>query len=78
MFQAALNEVLDEEENLHNYQKRTHKEKSRNWKEKAVHWKFMRQTAKVAGAELLRSVCLKETEGLNLAARTRTNKAQQR
>ena len=43
MLQAALKEVLDEE-NLKLYQKRRQEEKIRNWKEKALHGEFVRQT----------------------------------
>ena len=45
MLQAALKEkVLEEEENLQDYQKRRTEEKIRNWKEEALHGEFMRQT----------------------------------
>ena len=37
VLQAALNEVLDEEENLQDYKKRRQEEKIRDWKEKALH-----------------------------------------
>ena len=44
MLQAALKEkLLDEEENLQEYQKRRQEEKIRNWKEKALHGDFVRQ-----------------------------------
>ena len=73
MLQAALKEkVLDEEENLQEYQKRRQKEKIRNWKEKALHGEFVRQTADVAGEDswrwLRNGFLKKETEGLILAA----------
>ena len=51
MLQAALNEVLDEEENLQDYKKRKQEEKIRDWKEKALHGEFVRQTADVAGED---------------------------
>ncbi|XP_037776983.1 uncharacterized protein LOC119573955 [Penaeus monodon] len=51
MLQAALKEVLDEEENLQDYQKRRQEEKIRNWKEKDLHGEFVRQTADVAGED---------------------------
>ena len=41
MLQAALNEVLDEEENLQDYKKRKQEEKIRDWKEKALHGEFV-------------------------------------
>ena len=41
MLQAALNEVLDEEENLQDYKKRKQEEKVRDWKEKALHGEFV-------------------------------------
>ena len=70
MLQAALKEVLDEEENLQEYRKRKQEEKIRNWKEKALHGE--RQIAAVAGEDSwrwLRSGFLKkETESLILAA----------
>ena len=73
MLQAALKEkVLDEEENLQEYQKRRQEEKIRNWKEKALHGEFVRQTADVAGEDswtwLRNGFLKKETEGLILAA----------
>ena len=73
MLQAALKEkVLDEEENLQDYQKRRQEEKIRNWKEKALHGEFVRQTADVAGEDswrwLRNGFLKKETEGLILAA----------
>jgi len=43
MLQAALKEkVLDEEENLQDYQKRRQEEKIRNWKKKDLHGEFVR------------------------------------
>ena len=52
MLQDALNEkVLNEQENLQDYQKRKHEEKIRNWKEKDLHGEFVRQTADVAGED---------------------------
>ena len=72
MLQAALNEVLDEEENLQDYKKRKQEEKIREWKEKALHGEFVRQTADVAGEDswrwLRNGFLKKETEGLILAA----------
>ena len=72
MLQAALNEVLDEEENLQDYKKRKQDEKIRDWKEKALHGEFVRQTADVAGEDsgrwLRNGLLKKETEGLILAA----------
>ena len=72
MFQAAVKEkVLDEKENLQEYQKSRQEEKISNWKEKALHGEFVRQTADVAGEDSwrwLRNGFLKETEGLILAA----------
>ena len=73
MLQAALKEkVLDEEENLQEYQKRRQEEKIGNWKEKALHGEFVRQTADVAGEDswrwLWNGFLKKETEGLILAA----------
>eukprot|EP00112_Aurelia_sp_Birch-Aquarium-sp1_P017310 Seg3997.2 transcript_id=Seg3997.2/GoldUCD/mRNA.D3Y31 product="hypothetical protein" protein_id=Seg3997.2/GoldUCD/D3Y31 len=73
MLQAALKEkVLDEEENLQDYQKRRQEEKIRDWKEKALHGEFVRQTADAAGDDSCRwlrnGFLKKETEGLILAA----------
>ena len=72
MLQAALNEVLDEEENLQDYKKRKQEEKIRDWKEKALHGEFVQQTADVAGEDswrwLRNGFLKKETEGLILAA----------
>ena len=72
--QAALKEkVLDEEENLREYQKSRQEEKIRNWREKALHGDFVRQTADVAGEDswrwLRNGFLKKEAElGLILAA----------
>ena len=64
--------VLDEEENLQDYQKRRHEEKIWNWKEKALHGEFVRQTAYIAGDEswrwLKNGFLKKKTEGLIPAA----------
>eukprot|EP00112_Aurelia_sp_Birch-Aquarium-sp1_P013553 Seg288.2 transcript_id=Seg288.2/GoldUCD/mRNA.D3Y31 product="hypothetical protein" protein_id=Seg288.2/GoldUCD/D3Y31 len=72
MLQAALNEkVLDEEENLQDYQKRRQEEKIRDWKEKALHGEFVRQTADVAGDDSwrwLRNGYLEKETGLILTA----------
>ena len=52
MLQAALKEkVLDEEENLQEYQKRRQEEKIRNWRGKSLLGEFVRQTADVAGED---------------------------
>ena len=72
MLQAALKEkVLNEEENLQDYQKRRQEEKNRNWKEKALHGEFMQQTADKAGEDSLiwlrNGFLKKETESLILA-----------
>ena len=62
MLQAVLKEkVLDEEENLQEYQKRMQEEKIRNWKEKALHGDFVRQTTDVAGEDSLGWLRKKET-----------------
>ena len=73
MLQAALKEkLLNEQENLQDYQNRRHEEKIRNWKEKDLHGEFVRQTADVAGEDswrwLRNGFLKKETEGLILAA----------
>ena len=73
MLQAALKEkVIDEKENLQDYQKRRQEEKIRNWKEKPLHGEFVQQTADLAGEDswrwLRNGFLKKETEGLILAA----------
>ena len=73
MLQAALKKkVLNEQENLQDYQNMKHEEKIRIWKEKDLHGEFVLQTADVAGEDswrwLRNGFFKKETEGLILAA----------
>ena len=72
MIQAALKEVLLEEENAKDYQKRKQEEKIRKWKDKPLHGEFVRQTAEVMGKDtwrwLMNGFLKKETEGLILVA----------
>ena len=69
---TALKEVIVEEENLKDYQKRTKEKKVRNWNEKALRGKFVQQKSDVAGKDswrwLRNGVLKKDTEGLILAA----------
>ena len=71
MLQAALKEVIVEEETLQDYERRRKEEKVKNWKEKALHGEFIQQISNVAGEECWRwlrnGFLKKETEGLILA-----------
>ena len=50
MLQAALKEkAIDEEESLHDYERRRKDEEVKNWKEKALHGAFVQQISDEAG-----------------------------